>query len=77
MTVLHHVAVLESRCPKSTHWQGHAPPKAYNENPSLFLPASGGSKHSLPCGSVTHISASTCLSFCIFISCVFSYKDTC
>ena len=56
------------------------PPEALGENLSLPLPASGGSWHSLACGSITLISASVftwpSLCPCLKSPCPISYKDT-
>lgn len=50
---------LEVGSPNSSVSRTPLPPKALGENPSLPLPAFGGTKHSLACGCITPVFAST------------------
>lgn len=58
-TRIYFLTVVEARSPQTRCWQSHNPPlRALGEHPSLPLPASGRSRSSLACGSLTPISSS-------------------
>lgn len=58
---LYSLPVLEARNPKAGCGQATFPLKALGEDPTLTLPSSGGSRHSLAYGHITPVSASTFL----------------